>query len=254
MVKVMPTNHTLDFWTVAVPLSEDEKDVLVKRLTTYEATFNDSVLGEDEGKRTGFRVDYAGRQDWRNNPIWYVSIWGSGALCMLFNLSDLQRIPSRSDFRIEFMALGGTDKFRKWRDETLLEASTKRNVNAFNTRDRKKTGERDRGGLGIAFGSMKSQRRLTAYKASSSPYPVVEVQFRGKKANTTGYELLKLIELHETAEFALFSRMYKEWVEDNIYDVVSEFLHKTPLQLFDAWSASQDVLVDEFYYDDEPDY
>ena len=230
MSKVMATQHTLDFWTVAVPLGEGEKDALVSRLETYAVEWNKSVLADNEGKRTGYRIDYAGRQDWRGKLVWYVSIWGEGALNMLFNIEDLQRVPSRADFRIEFLTHGGTERFKEWRDATMLKLDNKRNVNAFNSRDRKKTGERDRGGLGIAVGSMKSQRRVTAYKSSASPHPVVECQYRGKKANIAGYELLKLIERCQGAEYKDFARMYKEWVEDNIYGVIEEFLCATPLE------------------------
>lgn len=52
-----------------------------------------------------------------------------------------------------------------------------KNVQTFNTRPRTKKGDRDSGGQGVAVGSHKSDRRLTAYQRGKER-PAMEVQLR----------------------------------------------------------------------------
>jgi len=241
----------IDYWTVAVPLSGQEKDDLYQSLDHDAANWdNFGHTGDIEGKASGFRMDYSGQQDWKGTMIWYVSLWGSFTATTIFTYEALQRIPSRCDLRANIGYGANMDSFRRWRNDTVSKYEGRRNMAAFNTRTRKKTGERDRGGIGIGFGSMKSAKRVTCYMASSTSVAVVEVQYRGKGAYGIGYEVLKLIEQTTPSNLPKFWDLLQELYVTNVQAVAEEFLGESLLGIHDKIQGGSLLTID--MEDDNP--
>ena len=234
---ITPCTHFIDFWTVAVPLSSEEFERVTRRIADQERVVAMANSPGFDQKSNGWRIDYSGKTDWNNNLIYYVSIWGRWTIDLVRIIPEFQRIPSRVDFRISVLAIEAHEAFKAWRNNIVCNPPTKRNFMAFNTKERRKTGERDRGGIGIGVGSMKSQRRVTFYMAVGEKFPTIEVQFRGKQANLAGYELLKLIEQQEGRGFVEWYHAERELFEMLAFPVVKEFAGASVRTLYETWQG-----------------
>lgn len=124
------------------------------------------------------RIDGAGYQ-----PYMY-DLAGPAAnyMCMYLNGGDWQKL-RRIDWRIEFAI--DDDTFRNWRAEQAYAQDTRRNYNAYNTKTRRKNDMRDRGGYGIALGSLKSALRINFYREQTGRL-ALEISLKQKYAQDAG--------------------------------------------------------------------
>lgn len=144
-------------------------------------------IQEDTGRYIGFRVKCFSAEKESGQRIYGVSTWGPGADDFLQLLpTEYHRYISRVDFRIETeVSPTGLSSIEQRINEFN---PRKRNVRKYTTRKREKEFGRDAGGVGLAFGSHKSDIRLTMYKRAGESGSV-EIQLSGKRLSNVIHNL-----------------------------------------------------------------
>lgn len=150
---------------------------------------------EKTGEALDYGYVYTGREA-AGFGVYLFEVRGSGAdtfvreYAPLVNWHNLRRI----DYRVEVEC--DDETFRNWRASRSANPDKSRNYNAFNTRVRAKTDDRDRGGYGLAIGSLKSDNRVSFYQEAPGVL-ALEKQVRGKTASRIGLDVLALCDVEE---------------------------------------------------------
>lgn len=136
-------------------------------------------IEDDTGRYIGFRVKCFSAEKEGRKRVYGVSTWGPGADDFLQLLpTEYHANISRVDFRLE--AEISTTNFTAIENRINEFNPRKRNVRKYSTRKRQKEFGRDSGGIGLAFGSHKSDVRLTMYKRTGDS-GAIEIQLSGKR-------------------------------------------------------------------------
>lgn len=137
------------------------------------------TIKEDNGIGGGLRVGCFGVEKESGKRRYIVSTWGHACDYLLQQLpTEYEGNVSRVDFRIESEIVPENIS----RIKAMIEEHNPkgRNVQDFSTRKREKEYGRNAGGKGLAFGSHKSDVRLTAYKRNGE-VGAIEIQVSGAK-------------------------------------------------------------------------
>ena len=179
---------TLDFWSVMVAMTVEQSIDLERTLSNYAEIWTDTEF--TGSKQCGFRV-----QPWNNKSyrerMYLVSIWGPFTRSVVSFERRLQIAPTRVDLRFETLVAG--KHFNAWKDAMVRAYNGRKNINSYNSRPRAKNESRDRGGSGVAFGSLRSQERLSVYCGYPETLVAVEFQFRHERATAVGNAYLDII-------------------------------------------------------------
>lgn len=185
----MNTRVDVDFWSCMVELDVERKLVL----EGYAQRYCDDVnkLTGVFRKPTGFKITPWRSKDYRGS-YYLFSMWGTGTKSFVIDRPLLHTNVTRVDLRKTY--LDTFANFGEMADMTCSGYHGRKNVQRYNSRVREKTESRDRGGKGFAFGSLKSENRLSVYVPGISKELAIEVQFRGAKAIECASELLAVHE------------------------------------------------------------
>lgn len=179
----------VDFWSSMIEMTVEEKiafeDNLLKTTEDWNA---DLSLGK---KPFGFKVSPWKSKDYRSG-YWLVSLWGtnSGVIALADNRfhTNVTRVDLRATYLNRF------PNFSELSGSVVGAYKGRKNVHMYNSKVREKSESRDRGGCGFAFGSLKSQERVSVYTPGRTPELAIEVQFRGEKAMACASELIAVYE------------------------------------------------------------
>ena len=176
---------TLDYIKYILPLDSDRLQQLAAHLHAYEM---ENTRGFKWGQTAKMTVmdstkDTAGRRRL------VIEAWGKGADDMLELLSPLYlEHVTRLDYRRELA--GATVKdVEAFLARSAMQAKSRRNVQTFRSQPRQKNHQRDVGGVGIYFGSRKSDSHTAAYVRGNEA-PAIEHRFQGRKAQDIACEAL----------------------------------------------------------------
>lgn len=242
----------IDYAKVRYALPQGEAGKMWRsRLDSHIDTLEAFKLAGDEG---GYKL----HTDYNPNlthTTKYLEVWGKLAnsfyetmFASIFG-QDIMRL----DYRIELpdeVDLGAlADKAEK---------VGRRQYQFFNQRVREKSGDRSAGGIGLAKGSHKSERRVSIYKRGSE-LPAAEVQLRGKSAGAFHTELRRVydIALHDNLPAAecdprdMINAVGTRWLDDDLSQEVGVSVHDlitlaahTPYDEAETRLATLDALWD----------
>lgn len=139
-------------------------------------------LATPEVPEVPYSVRVLGANPANGTRLYEIDTYGPGADAVLQHLPAhyWSRI-SRLDYRIATPV--STEYFGEMYNYIKQHQKGNRNVNLFDTRERKKTEGRHAGGVGIAIGSHKSDMRLVIYKRKSED-GAIELQITGDVLGT----------------------------------------------------------------------
>lgn len=221
-------NHSVDYWSVVVGLSAEHKLDLEQRLERKVKLIAE-VLPQRE-KTVAYSIRYIRPGDFFGEYQYLVSVWGFGTSQLIAAIPELQTPPTRVDFRAEFSC--GSETFHQLRNLHTVSPFSKVSFNSYNSRTRQKEEERDRGGLGFAYGSLKSRKRVSVYRSNISPFAAVEVQLRKEAAMVAGAAYLEALpDYYSTDDYAFVNNM--RIAERKAFEEFAEPV----LQLYTGWGS-----------------
>lgn len=185
MTSQAPVKPTLDYIKYIVPMDHD-------RLQQFAANVNRYEMDNSQGFKWGSTakmsiLDSTENTGGRRRLV--LEAWGAGAevLLELMNPNHLEYV-TRLDYRRELIG-AETKDVEAFLARTAMQKRGRRNVQTFRSEPRRKNDKRDIGGLGVYFGSRKSDQHTAAY-VRGNERPAIEHRFQGRKAADIACEAL----------------------------------------------------------------
>ena len=183
--KIKPT---LDYIKYVLPLDNDRIQQLGTNLNTYEM---ENKAGFKWGQTAKLSImESTPATGGRRRLV--LEAWGVGAeaLLELMNYTYLEHVV-RLDYRRELAGVG-VKEVESFLARCAMQKRGRRNVQTFRSEPRRKNHQRDIGGLGVYFGSRKSDSHTAAYVRGDEA-PAIEHRFQGRKAADIACEALGVI-------------------------------------------------------------
>ena len=217
----------LDYWSVMLDLTVEQKISLEEKMNRDLDYLGSADDEERKGTHFSIRPLSGSRYgDYRHTPF-LVSVAGAGTNNLVYWNGVLLVPPTRVDFRIQKRI--DPDGLKTYRQFYSFYPHSKSNLTVYDNKSRKKTDTRDRGGIGMAIGSLRSDIRSSIYVPAGFPgNGAIEVQLRSEKATDWGMRLLETFIEREQGSVDRIQafRVWQDCVQDIGLQAVNSVLEK----------------------------